>query len=261
MTNLLPPFQEELYKEYPFYVKYFGYEIEGGFEDDFSDTYCEECDSSGCGCVESGNQYFKHDGSVETEDYTAGEIASPKFRVDRMPQFEQFVKENMPQEVNNTCGLHVHLSFNNQLAYEKTMDLEFFTEFKVKVKEFVLNSGLFTEHTQEEFVKRFRGNNTYCRDIFSPNSQATGKNVYDETTEQGRYTFINYPYNQHGTIECRLFPSTVSSSEVCSFVKWFIDFTNTYLKNQPKYERGNYQNTKIKNVQSINEKESVIICV
>ena len=67
----LPTFKSSDYPE--LHVLNFGYEIEGGFEYEFS-----ERDDDG----EYYNEHFRHDGSVGVngEDVEDGEIASPKFK-------------------------------------------------------------------------------------------------------------------------------------------------------------------------------------
>ena len=264
----LPPFETEGLPE--MYVKYFGFEIEGGFGTeiaggDYDDSYCDNCDSESCDCFtrrRGAHEYFKEDCSVRSENYMEGEIASPKFRIDRMPQFEEFTKTCMPLDSNYSSGVHIHLSFNNDLAYQKTMDREFYNKFSKEVYDFVCgdNSG-FSDKTNELFFNRFHGilteRTNYCADSLESDGQVNGRTGL-ETINNGRYTRINYPYNAHKTIECRLFPSTEIRSELISMVTWFINFTNEYLKNVPSYERA--RKNQVSFTEEI-ENEVEIICV
>ena len=103
---------------------HFGYEKEGLFDAEYDerDEDDERCYS-----------YFRHDGSVEASesyegdysDVVDGEIASPKFRIDRLLQFRQFEKDNEMLWSDDTCGIHIHVSTNNALAFQKLCDLQF----------------------------------------------------------------------------------------------------------------------------------------
>jgi hypothetical protein len=240
MPSFLPEFNLEKHPE-PFFVKYFGYELEGLYDSDFGE-YGEDED----GNSERYNEYFKEDGSVSISgNGIEGEIASPKFRVDRMEQFENFVNDNMPMDVNASCGLHCHLSFNNLLAYEKCMDSEYWIEFRKQVYEFV-NPENFSEYTVDLFHDRYNNASTYCRDVHSPDGQVNSLWTDLVNNPHGRYTQLNYPFTSHGTIECRLFAPTSQPKEVIKIVNWFIDFTNSYLKKQTR-ERANFETHIMKN--------------
>jgi len=70
---VLPRFKSENYPA--LHVLNFGYEIEGAFNDEFSDQ-----DEDG----EYYNEHYRHDGSVSVnaDDCDDGEISSPRFRID-----------------------------------------------------------------------------------------------------------------------------------------------------------------------------------
>jgi hypothetical protein len=250
MPTILPEFPESEFKE-PFYVKYFGFEIEGGFES-WHKGYDSETE-------EPNNDYFKHDGSVECLEGIAGEIASPRFRVDRMENFRRFAIDNMPIEANSTAGMHVHISFNTQEAYARCMDIEFWNAFKTEVQNFFLEKeGKFDDDVIQRFWARFENESTYCKSEFCPEYQSNSVwNRYFDS-HNGRYTQLNYPFGQHQTIECRLFPSTIEAHELIEMVEFFINFTNKYLKNIPKHERA--RRIKVETDTDI-ENEVDILCV
>jgi len=254
----LPLFQNPFDGQKFFPVK-FGYEIEGGFTSDFSESTTNE----ETGERERNNQYWRHDGSVSSEDYMAGEIASPVFRVDRMNQFQKFVKKNLPSQVDSSAGLHCHVSVNSKYAYARLMDVEFWNAFKTEVWKFFKESYIdetISEETYEEFTNRFRGKSRYCKPVFAPNSQVDNVWYRLENNEDGRYTQLNYPFGQHGTIECRLFPATTNANEIINIISWFITFIASYLGKIPAYERDNSSDIDI-DVTSEQIKETVEICV
>lgn len=252
----LPYFRKEDYPE--LHVLNFGYEIEGGFEYEFS-----ERDEDG----DYENQYFRHDGSVGigNDDLEDGEIASPKFRIDRRKQFRVFVSENMPTETNNTCGLHCHVSFNNALAYQKCCDMDFYKLFRKTVWRFMHN-GLFSEKTVREFENRYNGrHSTYCRNGFNPdhsiNSGFRGFTTEVTNHDSGRYNCINFEaFRKFKTIECRMFPSSEDAQEVIAMVEFWIEFCNNYLQNVTPYERGNFESVQVEDY-NIDTSEEVLICV
>ena len=264
--SMLPEFKESNYGK--LFVKYFGYECEGAFNEDYDDR-----DDDG----DRINSYFRHDGSVECaheadEDYLIdGEIASPKFRIDRRLQFRQFVRLNEPTFTNNTAGIHVHVSFNNALAYQKCCDVDFYKLFRKEVWRFMHN-GLFSEKTVKAFEARFNGScSTYCRDGFNPDYSINGamrklNGEYFSTevsnATSGRYNCINFEaFRKYGTIECRMFPSSSNSDEIIAMVEFWIEFVQNYLNTVTPYERGNFEKCSIDDEDVIQEEEVTISCV
>ena len=253
----LPDFKSA---DYPaLHVKYFGYEIEGAFNyEDFADR-----DDDG----DYVSEYYRHDGSVcvGADDCDDGEIASPKFRIDRRLQFRQFVGCHLPDETNRSCGIHVHASFNNALAYQKCCDVEFYVQFRKAVWRFMHN-GLFSEKTVREFEGRFDGSgSSYCRDGFNPDSSInTGYRNFETSVtnlDSGRYNCINFEaYRKFGTIECRMFPSSTDKDEIIAMVEFWIEFCNSYLQNVSPYERANFEKIETE-IETVDTSEDVLICV
>lgn len=271
--NELPPFDSNGIEQ-SLFVKHFGFEIEGGFSHEIGglneECECEDVEQYGCSCDdhEYNHSYFKEDGSVRSDHEICGEIASPKFRVDRMEQFELFTKNCMPVDANYSAGIHVHLSFNNNLAYAKCMDTDFYEQFRNKVFTELNNREKYSDETIVMFNNRYHdrpqhGQTNYCASQFCPDSQM---DLYQWRTLQpcdhDRYTQMNYQsFDSHHTIECRLFPTTTDRNELISMVKWFINFTNSYLAKQSRYERGNYETVKLKNQTEETQIEELTLCV
>ena len=257
---VMPRFNPANYPE--LHVMHFGYEKEGLYTEDYDDR-----DEDG----DRVNSYFRHDGSVEasesyegnTDDFVNGEISSPKFRIDRFLQFRNFEKSNPVEWTDDTCGIHVHVSTNNALAFQKLCDLEFYTKFRKDVWRFMHN-GLFSEETLEQFRDRFNGESQYCKSGFNPDKSINGgmrefQTCY--TSTNGRYNDMNFDsYHKFGTVECRLFPSSSSHDEVINMVEWFVNFTNHYLANVTPYERGNNESVEIF-VDESKINEEVLLCV
>ncbi len=288
---LLPEFDESMYlydtrNSSGLYVKKFGYEIEGSFNSQFgsqSDFDCEcsedDIENGNCDCNSPyDNQYFKEDGSVHCNNTYAGsnrliegEIASCVFRIDRLEQFRIFAKQNMPEYVDRTAGIHVSISTNNTLAYEKLMDNKFFKLFRKSVKVFMnslvidmntrTNEFLFSSKTRKLFNDRFNGvYDTYCKNSFAPDSQVNSRWNTIMPNHYGRYNCMSYPHGDNGRLECRMFPSTSDHTELILMVEWFVNFTNEFLKNSTSNERA------ISNAIEIDESHTeqnteVLLCV
>lgn len=240
-------------------VTNFGYELEGGFD-------------------EIPRKYFHSDGSVECNDYEepddgelngysdgddwiepcesitgSGECVSPVFSLDKIDKnigynktFRDFAKKHHAQEINSTCGHHIHVSFSSELAYSRLMDSDFFNEFEKEVLKFVISTPeLYNDKTYySRFIERYDGDNSYCYKRHSPQSQVNGHWHFLDGSDAGRYTHLNYPYGNHGTIECRLFPAPEKSEQLVIVTEWFVNFTNSYLHTLRK-ERAKKHNVKV----------------
>ncbi len=244
------------------YVKKFGYEIEGLFKSQFGNQSDDECECSsdtleqdGCMCGSEDqydNLYFKEDGSVhcrrtyngDEQNTIEGEIASPVWRIDRMNMFENFVESNKPFYTDRTAGIHVSISTNNTLAYEKLMDAKYFKLFRKSVKQFMnmfkpeTTEFLFCEKTRKLFNDRFNGiYDTYCKNSYAPDSQVNPTWQQKMPNHHGRYNCMSYPHNDNGRLECRMFPSSSITAEIILMVEWFVNFTNSYLNTFTQSER------------------------
>ena len=259
---VLPRFNPANYA--PLHILHFGIEIEGLYDSEYDDR-----DDDGDG--ERYNEYFRHDGSVEardtyegdTDDTINGEIVSAKYRIDRLLQFRLFPKQNQCLWVDLSCGLHIHASTNNALAYQKLCDLEFYKQFRKQSWQFMHN-GLFCDKTVELFEERFNGKSQYCLSGFNPDKSINSgmrefSTIY--TSTNGRYNDMNFDsYHKFGTVECRLFPSSANPDEIISMVEWYLGFVNGFLANSTPYERANIEEISV-DVDETKVNEEVLLCV
>lgn len=166
-------------------IKEVGVEIEGGWNDDNYPTE-SHMDNSVQNC----------DGAL------VGETASPPLKIEEV---EAWMSSNYPDHISKTCGLHIHLSFTNQLAYMQLMDSKFYN------KVFLPNLHQWGKelNIKGTFWSRLEGKNTYCRKGFNPEIQVVQTSSHSNDI---RYYHLNYCYalikNGHPirTIETRLFP-------------------------------------------------------
>ena len=139
--------------------------------------------------------------------HNVGEIVSGKLPVEEV---EGWLRKCYPQHVNETCGLHVHMSFHHKLNYSRLIVPEFTNHVVNELRHFGKREGvpegsmfwnrLNPEHpwTRHHCMHRFLGDKQVLMKKKDYNSRGT---------DYSRYTFINYPYGQNlPTVECRGLP-------------------------------------------------------
>lgn len=181
------------------YVNKIGVELEGGW---------------------NGNVPFQleHDGSVHvTADYT-GEVPSPPLRPQEVVSW---MREHYPDAVNDTCGMHVHVSVKHQWHYARLMDKEFFDFLKTSLAAWGKKLSIREEHP---FWARLRGGNDYCKDEFHPELQIQHRDKGGE-----RYTMLNYTWSRYRTVECRVLPGFAACEIAISAVLHLVNTFEEYL--------------------------------
>lgn len=152
-----------------------------------------------------------------------GELQSEPMEVRKV---QSWMEQSYPSHVNDTCGLHVHMSFKSALHYMWLMRPEFQETMKEYVKQWAIDEGIPKTHP---LFFRLKGSNTYCRDEFHADGQAARtKKSYDHGGPS-RYTMINYPHGLHGTIEARLLPMFDTVDLAVKAVSRVLDVTNACI--------------------------------
>ncbi len=138
------------------------------------------------------------------------------------------LKINYPTKVNETCGLHVHMSLETVYQYALLMDSPAYQETVI---------AQFAKWGQEENLPpthplwgRLEGKSAYCQKKFWPQEQiqATRKD-HDREREGHRYTMIHYAWGRFKTVECRILPMMETVEQATRAVKRLLDVTNAYL--------------------------------
>lgn len=164
-----------------------------------------------------------------------GEIPSPV-----MPPSELgvWMRRYYPQSVNETCGLHVHMSFEKALLYQRLMVPSYQSTILAYVTRWAKQENLPSSHP---LWPRLRGESIYCQHKFWPDRQvATRGKDHDQRREGHRYTVINFCYLTTGTVECRLLPMMDEVEQGIRAVQCILDVTNAFLM------KGKYQEPKLK---------------
>lgn len=173
-----------------------------------------------------------HDGSIHLTDADIaagcrdiGELPSPVMDVEKFPSW---MKMYYPHFVNESCGMHVHMSFMTALTYQRLMDNRFPATIIAQMTEWAKSHKLSKKHPIWE---RLNGESRYCQHVFMADEQVknTSKD-FDQRRQGHRYTVINYCYSRTGgSMECRLLPMMEDVDTAISAVQEIIDTTNAFL--------------------------------
>jgi hypothetical protein len=171
-----------------------------------------------------------HDGSVSQQLY--GHIGELRSSPMDSRSILLWTKQNMPDDTDDTCGFHVHMSLLNSQFYSRLMSNEFRnyveTKFRLWGDKHPTVGGAFWD--------RLNGNNRYCAGLNSsehgswhPDGQAST----DEHYSSFRYFAVNFCRHLHSTVEFRFLPmwSKSDTSLAVSALKELINTVNSYLSN------------------------------
>jgi len=204
------------------YINRIGVELEGGWKKKPIGLYAD-------GSVTNIDNML-YEGEIHSSPLTHAKII-------------KWVEKNYPNEVNHSCGLHIHISLKNNLLYSKLITPRFHTFLKQKFnlwgkeKEIVLSS----------FWNRLVGNNSYCKDNYQAEKQLDQKEK-----SSIRYTHINYCYALHGTVEFRLLPMFKMKNIAIEAISFLQDIVKEWLDNNKKEQS-------IKILLQMNEEEKITI--
>jgi hypothetical protein len=164
-----------------------------------------------------------------------GEIPSPKDGLP-MADYANWMRIHYPQHVNETCGLHTHVSFRYRLHYMLLMNPDF-TPFVIKgIINWAENEKLPKDHPIWKRI--MQKDHNHCAHIYLGDNQvkAERKEYSSRGTPNSRYTALNYRYAQcianggtRGTIECRLLPMMETVDQAISAVGEVFKLTNQFL--------------------------------
>lgn len=192
----------------------------------------------------------EHDGSVR--GLAAPSPATPLIQIGELPSpilyanekdalkagtstWQKWVEVSYPQAVNNSCGLHVHMSFRHLLIYQRLMVPQFQQEVIRLFGDWARENSLPLDHP---LWGRLRGESEYCQHRFEPELQSLRRDKGHNRTERGnRYTAINYCYGTHSTIECRLLPMMQDVRLAISAIQRLLDITNAFYVTHAKPEK------------------------
>lgn len=193
-----------------------GIELEGGWD-----------------AVPKGRKLIR-DGSIQNIlSSCVGELVSEPLEI---KTFEAWMRACYPPYLNDTCGLHVHQSFESAMNYQRLMT----PEFPATIIACMIDWAKRVKLPQENSLWRRleKDGSEFCQHIFHADEQAStpGKD-YDKHRNGHRYTVINYCYARNRTMECRLLPMMPTVDLGVSAVNEIIKITNAFLVATGKREK------------------------
>lgn len=136
------------------------------------------------------------------------------------------IRNNHPQKVNHTCGMHVHMSFDTLWYYQLLMIPEYQETVVKHLYQWAKDAGLKDDHC---IWDRLAGKSKYCQREFWPDVQAGTKQKGHDMSRPGhRYTIIHY-CGRYMTIECRVLPMMTKPVLAISAVQKLLDVTNACI--------------------------------
>src|SRR3990167_1610829 len=94
------------------------------------------------------------DGSVHVEGVYIGEYPSPvlNFDPENKLYWKKWVTKMYPQHLNQTCGMHVHMSFRTALTYQRLMSPTYPATIVAYVKKWALSKSIFESITADHCI-------------------------------------------------------------------------------------------------------------
>jgi hypothetical protein len=188
--------------------KKIGVELEGGWE---------KYESSLRTMAGRFGANFHYDGSVSTGATTSAEISTKPY--ERLGSLLNCVDALYPDEVNSSCGMHVHVSFD-ELDYGHLMSERFYFYFLLRWEAW----GKRLNIRSSEFWSRLRGENQYCKREWKSVEQVTLRG-----RDGVRYAHLNFCYSLHGTVECRLLPMFKDKTIAAKAIQELLSIYSDYL--------------------------------
>jgi hypothetical protein len=161
-----------------------------------------------------------------------GEIPSPPLKLDH---WEAWLRSHYPPFVNDTCGMHVHQSYDTSLTYQRLMTPQYPKTVLEEFKKWAKEKGYPEKHP---LMLRLYGEgkagtpSEFCQPIFQADEQARRTEKRYNHFEPGhRYTVMNYCWGMGNrqTIECRLLPMFEEVNVAIEAILKLLAITNSFL--------------------------------
>ena len=166
---------------------------------------------------------FGGDGSIIPPENNHGvEFRSEVYSLENLDElFNATQKLFKDLKVNNSCGLHIHLSFKDLVNYYKISEWGFVEQFQNNIIE------LFKTETEKK-----RLTNHFCALYKDQKDFNDSINMCLSTRCKGgyRYKAVNYnAYSLYRTIEFRIFPATYKIENFKKYVMFLVNNVNNFI--------------------------------
>lgn len=137
----------------------------------------------------------------------------------------RFMKKYYPHQVNDTCGMHVHMSFESVWHYALLM----VPEYQDTVIEYLTRWAKKENFSPTHHIySRLNGKSIFCQNKFWPDAQIVSQKDHNQERIGHRYTIVHYCGRQM-TIEVRVLPMMETAEQGIRGVRQVIDITNACL--------------------------------
>ena len=222
-------------------IKLVGIELEGGWDvapsgeeigRDGSVKFLPQQPSTSPGqALQQLYQVSQPSSVAASRPFIKGEIVSKPLPIEKI---EEWVRHAYPQHVNETCGLHVHMSFHYRSNYARLMTPDFTPFIVEKVKQFCKTENITQDHPQWKRV--LNKDHPHCAHQYLAEGQVkmTRKDYESRGKPYSRYTFVNYCAGQHnpaggGTVEIRGLAMFDTAEQAIRAIMTVVNGTNEFL--------------------------------
>lgn len=166
----------------------------------------------------------KEDGSVKNLAGYKGEIITRPHTI--LDHLCKDVEALYPNRVNETCGFHIHTSFD-PLEYSTLADAPFWRYYRDRWEAWgKANEAAMDAISKREFWDRWHGRSDrarrYCKAEFKPVTQLVDR--------EDRYTQLNFTsYHKYQTLESRLLPMFANKDLAVLAIREMSDIFDTFL--------------------------------
>lgn len=161
-----------------------------------------------------------HDGSISSGDGYAREyVSEPHAYPGGLAALTRRVENlyELVSEINESMGLHIHLSLRDDFYYFALSSKRFHDFFLERVRE----SELFERNPR---LRSRLVETRWARKIEDPSA------IDEMLRGTGKYYAVNYRKDKYGTIEFRIFPALETAADVMEAVELVTTSVNAYLQ-------------------------------
>jgi hypothetical protein len=205
-----------------------GVEIEGAWEQKKNRKFPQP------GLVRDGS-VFKSKGDPGPGAYGLTRNDMPGFLVGELSLgpmvpigLKRVLRKWWPDQFDESCGLHLHMSFETTLRYITLANKPDYQETICHyLGGWATEEGISKDHS---IWARLKGESVYCQKKFWPSEQMfCPRKDHDQVRKGHRYTVVNYSWQRFKTVEVRVLPMMINPDVSYRALNRIIDVTNAYL--------------------------------
>ena len=165
--------------------------------------------------LRGGNGTGLHIGELPSQAMARGQLAN-------------WMRTFYPSHVNETCGMHMHMSFGRPLTYQRLMTPVYPATVIRHMTRWAQKEALASTHP---LWPRLRGESEYCQHVFNADDQVkwTGGKDYDHHRKGHRYSVVAYRWPTHQTVEIRLLPMFEKWDQALRAIEEQLNITEAFL--------------------------------